>query len=249
MIVSGLAVVLSPGAYFTFRRVHNAEYSAEERSVALAVLAVVATINSLLIAFSAVSVWDSFGSAEEAVVKEADTIGELARDLAVYGTPESRYARTLLREYAQVVVADEWTAMRTGGANMVAWRKIDDVFRAVGTIEPDTLARVALLPEIWARTNELLGHRRDRLYISQAAVPLTLWAVVLAGTALTIMTTFVLPATRFNVSMIAGLAFAIGLVFYFIIAMDRPFAGEQSVSSVPFQSAVDNMQRWDEKSQ
>ena len=73
--------------------------------------------------------------------------------------------------------------------------------------------------------------------------------VVLASTVLTMMTTFVLPPTRFNVGMIAGLAVAIGLVFYFIIAMDRPFAGEESISPSPFQSALDNMQRWDDESQ
>jgi hypothetical protein len=36
-----------------------------------------------------------------------------------------------------------------------------------------------------------------------------------------------------------------GLVFYFIIAMDHPFAGEESISSEPFQTAMDNMRRWD----
>jgi hypothetical protein len=107
---------------------------------------------------------------------------------------------------------------------------------------------VALLPEIWARTNELPGHRRDRLYRSQAEVPGTLWAVVLAGTVLTMMTMFVLPATRFNISMIGTLAFSIGLVFSFIIAMDRPFAGEEGISPAPFQTAMENMQRWDEES-
>ena len=45
--------------------------------------------------------------------------------------------------------------------------------------------------------------------------------------------------------MIAALAFCMGLVFYFIIAMDRPFAGEESISPAPFQSAIDNMERWD----
>lgn len=84
--------------------------------------------------------------------------------------------------------------------------------------------------------------------MSQAEVPGTLWGVVLAGTLLTMMTTFVLPPRRFNVAMIAALGFSMGLVFYFIIAMDRPFAGEESISPAPYQSAIDNMQRWDDES-
>ena len=47
------------------------------------------------------------------------------------------------------------------------------------------------------------------------------------GTFLTITTTYVLAPSRFNVWMIGTLAFSIGLVFFFLIAMDRPFAGEQ----------------------
>jgi hypothetical protein len=245
LLVSGTLVVLTLSGYFLFRRLSHHEFDAEERGIAMSVLGVVATINSLLLAFSAVSVWESFGSAEEAVVREADTIGELGRDLAVFGSPEATGARVLLLDYAGIVVNSEWEAMRVGEADMTAWNTIDDLFRRVGTIEPDTPRRVALLPEIWARTNELLVHRRDRLHASQAEVPFTLWVVVFAGTVMTMLTMFVLPPTGFNLSMITSLALCMGLVFYFIIAMDHPFAGPESISPEPFQSAISNMQRWD----
>ncbi len=166
LLISGTSVLLSLAGYFLFRRLYHHEFDAEERGLAMSVLAVVATINSLLLAFSAVSVWESFSSAEEAVVRDADTIGELARDLAVFGSTESAGARALLLDYAGTVVDREWEAMRSGEADMAAWRTIDNLFRAVGTIEPDTPRRVALLPEIWARTHELLVHRRDRLHAS-----------------------------------------------------------------------------------
>ena len=68
---------------------------------------------------------------------------------------------------------------------------------------------------------------------------------MLIGTALTVGTMFVLTPTRFHLWMIGLLATSIALVFYLIVAMDRPFAGEQSISPEPFQMAIDNMQRWD----
>jgi len=76
-------------------------------------------------------------------------------------------------------------------------------------------------------------------------VPLTLWSVVLLGTALTVACSFVLSPTRFNLCMIGTLATSIALVLHLIVAMDRPFAGEQSIGAEPFQTALDNMQRWD----
>jgi hypothetical protein len=62
---------------------------------------------------------------------------------------------------------------------------------------------------------------------------------------LTIGTTVVLSPTRFHLWIIGLVAMSTGLVFYFIVAMDRPFAGEQSISPAPFQLAVENMERWD----
>ena len=245
--VTGSLVAVSVAAHAIFNRFVRFEFSADDRALAVAMLAVLATINSLLLAFSAVSVWESFAAAEESVVQEADTMGKLGRDLAVYDTPESHDAREGLRRYARLVIDKEWDAMRTGGASPEAWTAADDVFRAIGRMDAETPRHQALLPEIWARTNELVGHRRDRLYDSQAEVPGTLWAVVLTGTALTLLTIFMLPPTRFNHWMVAVLAFAMGLVFFFIIAMDRPFAGKESISSAPFQSALDNMRRWDSR--
>lgn len=243
--VAGLIVALSLGGYLLFRRLHGGDFSDEERSVAMSLLGVVATINSLLLAFSAVSVWESFGTAEATVLDEADTAGQLFRDLALFDSAEARHSRTLLREYVQVVISEEWNTMREGRPSDAAWIKNDAFFDSLGAIEHDTPHKAALLPEIWGRANQLVAHRRDRLQISQAEVPGTLWAVVLAGTVLTMITTFVLPPTRFNVAIISALALTMGLVFFFILAMDRPFAGEESISSAPFESTLMSVERWD----
>ena len=125
-------------------------------------------------------------------------------------------AREVLRKYVTVVLNDEWPALQRGEAHADAWQTIDNLFRAIGKVEPDTPKREALLPEIWQRTNDLVKLRRDRLYASQSEIPTTLWTVVLVGTFLTITTTYVLAPSRFNVWMIGTLAFSMGLVFFFL---------------------------------
>ena len=178
-------------------------------------------------------------------MQEANSVSALARDLAVFDSPQSRQARQMLRDYTTSVVTVEWLDMEQGRANTDVWNKFDRMFKVIGSIESDTPRRVALLPEILARTNELLKERRSRLYTSQAEVPGTLWTVVLLGTLLTMVVTVVLPPTRFNMAMVGALSFSIGLVFYFIVAMDRPFAGKESISPEAFQIAIGNMERWD----
>jgi len=247
LLITGGWVVISLAGYALFRRLHPREFDADDRNLAIALLAVIATVNSLLLAFSAVSVWESFGAADEAVHSEANTITELSQDLAVFDSAESMAARELLRTYTRMVVSDEWAAMQEGRVDGDAWAAFNRMFRAVGRLDPDTPSHVALMPEIWARTNELLKHRRERLYTSEAQVPYTLWLVVVVGTVMTIATLYVLPPTGFNKTVIASVAAAMGLVFFFVVAMDRPFAGNESISPGPFETTLANMDHWDEE--
>lgn len=245
VLISGLAIAITLGGYAGFRRLVRREFDSDDRDVAMALLSVVSTITSLLLAFTAVSVWESHAAAEEAVVHEADTIDELSRDLSLFGSEASKDARERLRVYAQLVADKEWEDMRTGQANDEAWAAADQIFLAVGRMEPDTGKREALLPEIWGRTNELVGYRRDRLYTSQSEVPAALWVVVLLGCVLTVVNMFVLPPSALNIGMMVGLTLSLGLVFAFVIAMDRPFTGDDSISNEPFRSVIENMKRWD----
>jgi len=245
MLVCGGWIVIGLGGYVVFHRICRVHFAEGEKNLAIALLAVVATVNSLLMAFSAVSAWEAFRSADHAVHSEANTISALSRDLAVFGSVESNQARELLRAYAKTVVEQEWPNMRSGQPNHSTWTAADSMFRAVGTIQPGTPREMALMPEIWTRTNELIKYRRERLYAGEAEVPGTLWAVVTLGTFLTIMATYVFPRTAFNLVAVGVLSGSLGLVFFFIAAMDRPFAGKESIDPEPIESTLLKMERWD----
>jgi hypothetical protein len=72
---------------------------------------------------------------EDAVVQEANTIGELARDLSIFDSAQSREARRMLRDYADMVVKVEWRDMQRGQANAEVWTAFDRMFLTVGTGE------------------------------------------------------------------------------------------------------------------
>jgi len=234
--------------FWIARRLRPRQFDEGEKNVAMALLAVIATVNSLLLAFLAISVWEAYGTASATVHSEANSISALGRDLAVYRTPDADRARELLRSYARLSIDQEWADMRRGRVSDEARAMFDSMFRAVSLLQPQTERHAALMPEIWARTNELLKQRRDRLYAAEAQVPETLWFVVIVGTLMTIAATYVLPWSRFNLSVIGALSFSMGLVFFFIIAMDRPFAGKESIDAAPFELTLRNMLLWDVES-
>lgn len=248
-IIVGGTTLVGVAAFVLFKRWFARTPSDAQLSAAMAVLPIVATVHSLLLAFAAVSVWESYSAAESSVVEEADVIAQLSRDLAVFGTPQSTIARRELRDYVRTVIEREWPELRSGAeegpAIMAAWEQIDDLFRAVSLIEPDTSKREVLLAEVWSGVNELVKLRRDRLYASGSHIPTSLWSVALIGALLTLVIAFVWPADSFHVGMIAALSFSIGLVFYLLLALDRPFAGRNALSPAPFESALVNIERWD----
>jgi hypothetical protein len=55
-------VALTYAGYFTVRRAWSPVLTESNTTVAMSILAVIATVHSLLLAFAAVSVWDSFKS-------------------------------------------------------------------------------------------------------------------------------------------------------------------------------------------
>jgi hypothetical protein len=247
IVICGGWVVIGLTGYVVFHRICRVTFAEGEKNLAIALLAVIATVNSLLLAFSAVSVWDSYDSADHSVRGEANTIGMLGRDLAVFDSVESNQARELLKAYAKSVLEVEWASMRAIQPSRATWAAVDDMFRAVGNIKPASPREQALMPEIWARTNEIIKYRRERLYASEAQVPVTLWAAVAIGMLLTISAMYVFPCTAFNLTAVATLSCSLGLVFFFIAAMDRPFAGTESISPEPIATALSNMKRWDEE--
>ena len=245
-LICAIWLLVGVGGYLAFHRVCRIAFTEGEKNFAIALLAVIATVNSLLLAFSAISVWESYGSAAKAVRGEAVTIGALARNLAAFDTTESRAAHDLLGNYTHVVLDEEWPAMRTGQQSEAAWTAFEQVFGAVGRLNQATPRHAALMPEIWELTNELLKYRRERLYASEAEVPSTLWIVVVACTLLTISTTYVFPRTAFNTTAVGMLSVSLGLVFFFVVAMDRPFCGTEGIGPEPIESALLKMDHWSE---
>jgi predicted neutral ceramidase superfamily lipid hydrolase len=115
------------------------------------------------------------------------------------------------------------------------------MFDATNRIQPVDARRSALLIEVLARVNEMVKHRYSRISVLGVSMPGTLWAVMVIASSLSFALLYVLPATPFNVMLISSWALTLGLAFFFVLAVDRPFAGEISVSPAPFQQTIDSL--------
>lgn len=60
------------------------------------------------------------------------------------------------------------------------------------------------------------------------------------------MATHVFPRTASNLAAVTVLSGSLGLVFFFIAAMDCPFAGKESIGPEPIELSLSKMEKWDE---
>ncbi|KIP13836.1 hypothetical protein KY49_1793 [Burkholderia sp. MSHR3999] len=230
--------------YAAFRRVLPARIDAEQRGMIVAMLSAVTTINSLLVAFSAVSVWSSYQAATDTVAAEAACATELSRDLAAFrvASTGADAARRALADYLARVVDDEWPQMQQHGrADPRAEAAFDRMFAAINRVTPADERERVLLAQAMARANEMVKYRQARLQNLESAMPGTLWAVMLVSSSLSLLLLYALPGTRFNVGLVSIWAVTLGLAFFFVLAVDRPFAGEVSVSAAPIRHALDGL--------
>lgn len=244
LIVVGATVSLVLCGYAIARRFKLLDLNAEQRAMTLAMVSVITTINSLLVAFAAINVWDAYNDADLTVTAEASCAGELARDLAAFHSRTADETGVALRSYVQAVIHSEWPVMQQSAhADAETEHRFDIMFDAANLIEPTDARQNALLVEVLARANEMVKHRHRRLSELEVAMPGTLWSVMLVVSALSFALLYVLPATPFHLTLIISWAVTLGLALFFVMAVDRPFAGEVSVSAAPFQQTIDSLVR------
>jgi ABC-type multidrug transport system fused ATPase/permease subunit len=230
LLVLGVSLAIGLGSSLGVRLLFRLKPSAEEKEVGINLMQVVAAYIGILLAFAGVVVWQAFGDAETAVHQEAASAAQLYRDLTTYG-PETLTARADLRAYVESIVNDEWPLLKHGEVSMKTEVALARLFEGIGEIRPPDNRDSAIYAEAFSNLNDLVAHRRDRLTHSQSGIPILLWITGLVGSLFVIAYASVFTPTRLNIIMISGVSITLGLVFLFILTVDRPFKGQFSVSS------------------
>ena len=226
-----LLVVVLPAAAmagtFLVRRKAGAEVLARHNDVAGFIYAVVGVLYAVLLGFTAIIVWEQFQRAQEVAELEANEVADLYRDSRVFPAEVRDRLEAQLREYARLVVEQEWPAMAAGKASAETWDAYNRIWRTYHEFRPVDEHERLWYQESVGRMNQLGDHRRDRLLSGGAEVPAIMWAVLLGAGAVTIAFSFLFgsPNPRGQALMTGALALTIGVVLLSIVALDHPFRG------------------------
>lgn len=226
------AVGLSAVAVWAVRRRVPIETLQERQEVTSYILAVVAVVYAVLLAFVVVIVWQGFEDASADATREAAAVGLVYRDALALGD-RGAGVRAALQDYASSVVKHEWPRMadehdearETDTALNAVW----DSYRGLAT---HTGHEEVFYAEGLRRLNDAVELRRARILTSSSQLPLPLWIVLIVGALIVIgfAAFFAVARYRVHLALIAGLASTIALVLFLILSLDLPFTGDIGVT-------------------
>jgi len=189
----------------------------------------VISFTAIILAFSLVQVQTNLRKTEELVAKEAGQIDFLDRQLLRYGDPKVADLRTLLWDYTNAILQDEWPGLKYGVESVRTEQAVRPLTRAVFAIEPQTARQTAIYNELLKSIDQLAESRDQRISAAQLSLPTEFWYLAAALFVIMIgLSLMIEPEPHQNVS-IAAQGLAIVLLAALVFVIDHPFIGSFAV--------------------
>ena len=203
-------------------------------------LGVVATLLGLLLAFVIVIEYQNFGSAQDNVGQEADSLAAITRDSHALTPAQGARVRGAIGTYVRTVVSDEWPRLREGRDSVRAWSDVNGIYAALQGARPTSPQATAFYNDAVKQLNTALIARRERLSAANGGLPSLVLALIMVG-ALVMLGYVMLVGSRsywFHTIGACSIALVIALSLVVLIDLSYPFSGSLNVSSAPFQTGA-----------
>jgi hypothetical protein len=179
----------------------------------------------LLLGLLAVATYQNLSDVDKTVAFEATALASLYRDVSSY--PEGA-----------------WPLQRKGIVPAGGIDRITAFQARLTAFEPQTKGQEALHAEALRQYNNLLQHRRMRLYSVETSIPPFIWYTVVVGALINMFLVWMFDI-GFSAHLVLGglIAFFNSTMFCLIVIMDNPYRGEISVSPEAFQLIYDGLMK------
>ncbi len=210
-----------------------------------AVVAVIGTTYAVILAFTLAGVWSMFQQAQANEEQEANSLVNVFRIASQLQDPNARAIQDLCARYAENAVDREWPAMLNREMPPEGGEMIDQFWTLAGQAQahaqPDAIAAYQLMEELRGLTQ----YRRIRATQNRETLPFILWAVLITGGIITVVSCclFGVDSFRIHLLQVFMLSFLISLVLVAIANVDRPYQGPVRVAPEGFRNAIRTLQQ------
>jgi hypothetical protein len=190
-----------------------------------------------------VAAWENFGDVEGKVSAEASALASLYRNVDCYPEPKRAELTGLLRDYTRHVIDISWPEMQRGIVPSGSQAFVKKIQAALVAFEPATESQTAIHRESLYRFAGMNEARRLRLDCVAWQLPPILWVLVLAGSFMSFVLTWLLVVEDrlLHDALTAIMAILLGLLIFFLVTLDLPFEGTNSVGPDSIELVFDHM--------
>jgi hypothetical protein len=206
---------------------------------------VIGTTYAVILAFMLSGVWSSFQEAQTNEEQEASNLVTLFRLAQGLPRDAQERLRKMTRDYANVMVHAEWTEMQHERFSTEGQRIVTDLWKLLESVQPQSMSEQIALGRALGELSTMTERRRIRLLQSRTNLPPILWAVLLAGGMVTVVSIclFGVEDFKLHVVQVFAVSFLLSLVLVAIADIDRPFQGSVHVDPTGFISALETFDR------
>lgn len=251
--IKSIFLVTSLSALVITRRIIGKHFqkSHEIDQAVSAIFGSVGMLYGLLLGLVAVAAWQNHDKLKELVDEEAASIVQTYRTISVLKDPSHKLILDDLKGYTKDVIEVAWPAHRHGQNSNSGSDWVSSLHTKIADYESKAGNQTVGYSEAVSAFSAMTKARRMRIYSIDIGIPGELWIVIIGGAILTIPITFFfhMPSLKTHLIMTGFYVVFLGGMIALIAILDNPMRGELSISSQPYQKALDAMERIDQNHQ
>jgi hypothetical protein len=247
VFIVAATIVLSLVFLSVLRRIWSATERSEHNDIIGWQISVLGTTYAVILAFMLWNVWSNFQTARINAEMESNYLVDLYRIAGGLDPAPSKSLRALCREYAAVMVSEEWPAMareqlsaRSFGVTQHMWEVLVQAHSggeaAAASSAPADGFQQSKYEQAFVALSQMSEHRRLRQIQSRMKLPGILWGVLVVGGVVVIGSACLFGCRSYALHFVHVfvLSLLLSLVLVAIAEIDQPFQGPVRVQSDAF---------------
>ena len=155
-----------------------------------------------------------------------------------------RVLQDTLRTYVQRLIDDEWARLADDQLSPEAERLFNVMQVGFLNLEVTSAAHETLRDRLLVDIDDVSDYRQIRLHHAKTDPPIFV-LIAIFGFMLTMAMLAVYPPTPTSITLMSFYCAFVGVVLYFIVAMNHPFDGPAQVTARPFEVITEDYLRPD----
>jgi Protein of unknown function (DUF4239) len=206
-------------------------------------LGILGTTYAVILGFMLYTVWTNFGEANVNTDLEANSLRNVYNIAEGLPAPQRILLEQQTRAYADAVINYDWPEMHSGKIPEESHLLDRDMWKTLTSVKAASPSELVAVDHAMTELSSLTEHRRTRLIQSVYRLPTILWAVLLVGGLVTILSASLFGSANRTLHVVQVFCFTllITLVLLAVADVNLPFRGWVHVSDFAFQHARKNM--------